>query len=273
MPSLLAIGDLSRRDSVDGLVLVTEEAGDQDIVQLNQGGDVMVATDDLTTVDTVFRRDMDEGGLVSYTPIAGLGLDFSLNKPSFNSARTVSFSETTGSSNPESVLYQSSVDSGSQSLLWSSTDPRFYAIGTAEDDSAYAVTLQSITTGKGRNRTTTGFTIPYHVVSATERTPLADYALDGSVLIRGRWNVSAAPLSGEEEVILELEESGQYQLYKPNFGSRFELPITPGSARWVGVSAPYNANLQSDSETFHGGYIVHTTNDPAPSSFILTPSQ
>ena len=272
IPCLLAVGDLSKRGADDALTLLTLESGDLDFTQLNQNGDALVATNNGSTIDTLFLRDTDVSGWVSYIPVAIPSVDYYYGRPTINSAGTVTFSETTNQPN-ESSLYQYPAVSGSQSLLWRSGNPSFYSVATAEDHSAYVVATKSITTGKGRHATTSAYLIPYHVISETERTPLTDYESEGSAVIRGHWNVSGAPLSGEEEIVLESVESGVYQIYKPNLGARFELPIAPGIARWVGVSPPYNDHLVSTPESYNGGYVVFTTNDAAPQGFILTPSQ
>ena len=272
VPCLLAVADLSRRGTGNALVLVNAASTDpdQDFWQLNEGGDVLVISpNDFASNIRVFRRDLDASGNPFYTPLETPALGISLNRPSFNSSRNLSFSERVGNAvnSQESFLFQNSLDSGTESLLWRSKDPLFYAVATAEDNTAYAVSFRNVKTGKGKNATTATVSTPYHVISATERTPLTNE----SAILRWRGSVSHAPVTGEEEVVLELEASGEYQIYKPNFGARFVLPITPGNLLYIGISPPYDPLAVTSPESYSGGYVVYNTTDAIRRAFILTP--
>ena len=107
-------------------------------------------------------------------------------------------------------------------------------------------------------------------------------AVDGSATIPNFvWNLSRAAGSGEEEVVFQIEESGVYQVYKPNYDARFILTdIDPGSAtQFMQISPPAVGQSQTTgwdpiTETWNyaAGYVGYTTTDLTFRAYVLTPS-
>lgn len=288
VPRLLAMADL------EDMTLLPVEPGntspDQDIMDLNQAGDLLVR-DRAAHIARLYVFHPDN----PVTPTVDAGyLEYSLPEytpgaVTFNSSLQVTWDETvTGKGRSVSeLLYRSSLTTDGEEyfwmddLLWQREGKDYdymyfsHTYGVAEDGSVY--------TAAGGF----GTSIPYHVISPTERTPLTD------VNATGVWNdgmshyrsLSKAQTSGEEEILLHLcETTGDYQIYKPNFGARFVLPLAPHTLIWASISpppiddgqqsAPYDQGYTGD---YLGGYIVymdcldtHTSGSRA-NSYILTP--
>ena len=175
-------------------------------------------------------------------------------------------------------------------LTPSGDDFNFFHLGVAESGTVY-VAIDYFEGGQ------VSFPkVPYHVISPTERTPLVDVNLEGNADGTPRWEnapvLSRALTAGEEEIILRRyggEIGGStidYQIYKPNFGARFQIipseDYNGGNIRNVVISAPWSDSETSphdpDSSTYtgdyYGGLVAYTIRFEAErreDSFILTP--
>lgn len=268
VPTLLAVADLQRAEP-DAMIVVDPDntSPEQELYQMNEHGDVLLwdgERDDLTYIYRVHRLGTDTAGDWIYEELSVPPVNAG-TPASFNSSLQFLFYEHSGSTRSRtSRLYQYSLASGDQTLLTESGDPLFSANGIAEDNTAYA--HGQSTSGKGNNRVT--LSRPYHIISPTERTPLTFSSGWIFNWVRG---LSRAATSGEEEVFIQLYDTGEYQVYKPNFGARFVLPIAPRSLGWAGISPPYDAQGVSSAGEYFGGYVAYSTNDAVNRSYVLTP--
>ena len=241
---------------------------DQYIMQLNENGDVVTAegADGVYDFD-IFRRETDGTGAVSYAqiplpPVSG-GL------PSFNSSREVSYVEDDAGAGTSTLVHYLA-DTGDSSVLWEVSGETLGMRGVAEDGTAYALRSFSVTSTRGKKTTTTNYSIPYHVLSPTERIPLTE---ENAELPNGFRNVSRAAISGEEEVLIRVY-GGSYQLYKPNFGARFTLPIDPWNVSAGFIAPPFDSGAPSTPDTYNAGYIAYSSNPLLTGlyrSYLLTP--
>lgn len=273
-PCLLAVANLACRTEVGSVMVVpTNDSPYQDFLDLNEFGDVLVHTHDPAT-DTyesrLFRID-DPDAPSGYLeqdelPLPGL-FSWGENGPSFNNALEVLFRRFGDDSSTQQLIRYSAVDLTEDILLEGGADTfTFLPNGIAADGTAYVTVYEWV--GKGKNKTRVA--TPYHVVSAAERTPLTDPAADGSAVIENFvWNLSSNTEPGEQEVVLKIEGTGEYQMYKPNFGARFTLAdIAPGIAsQYIKVSPP-----AVDNGTYAAGYIGYTTTAIPAKAWILTPA-
>ena len=270
VPVLQVVVDLNGA-GVNRLVVLDplNTSPDQSIMQVNENGDVITAdgVDGVYNFD-IFRREIDGAGAASYAKIALPAISGGL--PSFNSSREVSYVEDdTGAGTSTLVHYLA--DTGDSSVLWEVNDGTLGMRGIAEDGSAYALHSYSVTSGRGKNKTTTNYSIPHHVISSTERVQLTE---QNAELPNGFRNVSRAAISGEEEVLIRIS-SGEYQLYKPNFGARFVLPIDPWNVSAGFIAPPFDTSATTTSaEDYNAGYIAYSSNPLLTGiyrSYILTP--
>ena len=285
-PTLLVVADLTRRAGSDSMMIVPTDSAspDQDFLELNEMGDVLVLANDPTTGEyftQLFQLEFDlitglPDGYATFDRLSDLGPLTYSNRPSLNSSLEVLFHRNAQSSRNQTVrqLIRYSALDGSETILWETQS--LLAGSIACDGSAYATERETIRTGKGKNAVTTVVWTPYHVLSETERTPLVS---ESASMPFDHLSVSQAAQSGEEEVVIQIETTARYQVYKPNFGARFDLVDLPASdVKFLQISSPVAPSTATEwdhdlgSGTYSGGYIGYGTDMEPDRTFILTPN-
>jgi len=281
VPCLLAVADLRRLPELDppaadALLIMDPNDTDPDkyLMMVTEAGDLFAYMTAVTGPDgpgipadfALYYRDG-----ASYSPMAPPA-DVASWPANVNSELQV-VSQTLSSSgtyrlnrytlDPISVLPATPVWNPAE-VLWESNEIELHGEAIAEDGSVYA---EARISRKVRGRQITSV-IPYHITDEGRR-PLVDIDKDESAGFGFRY-LSRAGESGEEELIMAMRD-GTYQIYKPNAGLRFELPLDPFAASYIGVSPPVMAE-----GAYQAGYVAYSTryNDPLPRprrSYILVP--
>ena len=304
-PQLIGVLDLAHladpnADPTQALTLVdpANTDPDQDLNQLTSAGHLQVYNAYVDVADTVLGAYNDvyqfDGGSFSYEritpsedyPYLDTSMDNHYDLRSFfsinSSLQTIHRDVNQGDFSPE--IYRGAVG-GSSELWWASANPVLRPMEIAEDGTLYVLAQSTVT--KGRDKGLKQDQI-YHLLSPTERTPLVDPEVDGSAAwVANPWrSVSSAP-DGEEEILFQSTKTGELQIYKPNYGSRFvlDLQLPEGSTLqgyWDGpwISNPLNqgGGIESSPSGYYGGYIAYNTEFGQESvnflrTYILTPSQ
>ena len=272
---------------------------DQDLDQLTSAGHLQVynadvdGNDDVVgAINDVFKYDPATSSFVLITPSLDYPyLDYSSDiytrKSAFSinsSLQTICRDVNVGDFSRQ--IFRGTVEgSAIDELWWESDNPVLRPMEIAEDGTLYVLAQSTVT--KGRDKGLKQDQI-YHLLSPTERTPLVDPGVDGNAAwVANPWrSVSSAP-AGEEEILFRSTKTGEIQIYKPNYGSRFvlDLQLPEGSTLqgyWDGpwISSPFNQGegIESSPSSYYGGYIAYNTEFPQESenflrTYILTPSQ
>jgi hypothetical protein len=274
-PRLPAVGDLTTRTLT---LLTTEDMGSpQFLIQLTESGHALFQT---PAGVRLFHRNPQHGtyaevtlptevktGLTAAGTSSGINLSmndalelcFHENIPvgSGTEARIVRY----GAPNPNTLTY------GTPTFPWQAKGLEAVAVAERNTTSGlsmfYAQLWQTVTTGKGKTAQTRTYCTPYHVHSATSRTPLATSSENATVQ-SVRWALSDSP-DGEEELAMRIDKDGaiSLQIYKPKLAARFVvdpfwIPPTHQTLGLIQVSPPY-APGQSPANQYFGGYIGYNT--------------
>lgn len=284
VPSLNVVGHLTTRTLIE--VDPNNTSPDQDIMEMNENGDLLVRDyNGSAWVSKLFVFHAGTGSYVNQTS----ALPASVNPPSFNTSLQISYTtEILGTRRSATDrLFLRTPGVSPDALLWENAGKdydNFYweLLGVAESGSTYAA--------KSYRNSSTGLrmTIPYQVLSPTQRRPLTTATAYGfHSLDRPSPELSRAPIAGEEEIAFSTEGTSgpELQLYKPKFGARFTVPgAFANTLSNLCISPPHNpaGNTTASSGgtytgTYYGGYIALTwqpgiTPGPNCVSYLLTPA-
>lgn len=281
-PVLYAMVDLSRSDAADALMLVPiSTSPDGDFLDIGELGDVLMFDHDAATntyLARLFPLAEDADGTLGYhleneVSIPAL-TSWPVSRPSINAARELIYRMI-----PEEKLVRYSTMVDEQTILVQNEKFSFFANGISTDGTAFISAYEFVTTGKGRNQQTTRLDYPIHIISPNERTPLTDPAIDGNASIpHFAWCASNAAAPGEAEVLIQFEGTLEHQIYKPNLGARFPVPIV-GQAYWATISPPVDQTVTTDWDpasgtgTYAAGFISYSLNeDGFYRGFVLQPN-
>jgi hypothetical protein len=304
VPCILAVADLSRRLEPDAIMLIPiNTSGHNDHLQLTPDGNVLVLETDpgvpvMNVRSRVFPLAINANGELGYfsenemlVPTVHYGGRPGIQDspsgeffPEFTYTRSFDVSRKTRVSQVVKYTFEytfpdesgEAVPVSTETILHEWENTTFFGEGFGTGGTAYGGTLEQETIGKGNNVEYINYWTPYHLLSPTARTPLTDPLVSARVWIRS-WGISDASLPGEEEVVIQLVNEGELQVYKPNFNARFTLPIEPGDYRRVEISSPVDPlAITSDSllgaEDYAAGYVGYGTDAEPDQVFILTPT-
>lgn len=293
---LLAVGDLSRRSDPDAVMAIPLNTnGFNDHFRLTAAGSALVR-----------ERQPDGSELIRVFPLAekpngevGYFLEYEMPVPPVDGYAFPGIKDSdAGEFFPEFVYRRTVYPNGSgyifqvvkytyscdfdqagnrlneaaeETILQELENVPFVNAGFGTSGTTYGNIRWSETIGKGKNAQTISGWIPYHFVNPTEWTPLAAPGVSAE-LPEGMWSVSDAQFPGEEEVVIEFVDTGEVALFKPNFGARFLLPITPGIDRYVLLSSPVDpAGITTGAADYAAGYVGYGTDAEPDRAFVLTP--
>lgn len=269
VPLLFVLADLPT-----GQLLAVEpenSSPDQDVTQMNENGDLLIRhSDNLFEVDwnhsRLFILDLANGVYVE-EPVGGLDDDHSRMNSSLEILR-IRYTSESEILNRYSVLDQTDTD------LWERENGLPW--GIAEDGSVYANSDYLETYRKGPIKSKM-LRIPHHVHwDESSMSYVATPITDTNASAASIWDCpSHAATSGEEEAILRIHETNEYQVYKPAFGARFTLEdIPPNAVCFIRISPPADNSANSDpytvsSGSYQAGYIAWY--DRNYDAYIMTP--
>lgn len=288
VPCLLAVGDLARRSKNDGIMVIPINTnGENDHLQLTELGNSLVLEYDpglegyYIRIFLLGENSDGERGYFAEMPVPAVGY---LEEPTIrdpglgDSTPYPDLCYTPWTSN-QVVRYSYSDDAGPEEVVLHELIDTFFEAGglapAGPDGAAYACAQTLETIGKGKNKETIAYWTPHYIISPTERTPLAA-PLASACLPEVNWSISDAWLPGEEEVVIEFEDTGEVQVFKPNFGALFQLPIDPGTQRLIEISPPVDPLAVSSHYTlgngdYAAGYVGYGTEAEPDRVIVLTP--